>query len=73
MHYDPYDYYAEPRGRWVDWAVGILLGVALGVAVVAAFVFLGSENTIDAPSIQGVDTGLPAQEAQPIAPREGPR
>jgi hypothetical protein len=42
-----------------DRAVGITLGLILGVAVVAGFVFLGSESTIDAPRISGVDTGKP--------------
>jgi hypothetical protein len=40
--------------------LGIVAGLVLGVAVVAAFVFLGSEGTIDAPRISGVDTGKPA-------------
>ena len=31
----------------VDRAVGILLGVALGLAIVAIFVFVFSEETID--------------------------
>ncbi len=47
-------------GRRLDLAVGITLGVLLGVAVIVAFVFFGSEGTIDAPRISGVDTGKPA-------------
>jgi hypothetical protein len=35
----------------------VLLGVVLGIALVTAFVFLGSETTIDAPRISGADTG----------------
>jgi hypothetical protein len=45
------------RGRRLDLAIGIVLGIVLGVAVVSAFVFLGSEDTIDAPRISGVNTG----------------
>ena len=44
-----------------DRALGIALGLVLGIAVVAGFVFLGSESTIDAPRISGVDTGKPPQ------------
>lgn len=53
--------------RRFDWIAGILLGILLGLAVISAFLVFGSENTIDAPSISGVDTGKPAQEA-PAAP-----
>jgi hypothetical protein len=56
------------RGRWLERGLGIALGLVLGVAVVAAFVFLGSEDTIDAPRITGVPTGAPP--AAP-APRPG--
>lgn len=37
--------------RAVDRIVGITLGIVLGVAIVIAFVFFGSEGTIDAPRI----------------------
>jgi hypothetical protein len=37
--------------RGLDRAIGIVLGLLLGVGVVTAFVFLGSEGTIDAPRI----------------------
>ena len=47
-------------GRRLDLAVGITLGALIGVAVIVAFVFFGSEGTIDAPRISGVDTGKPA-------------
>jgi len=43
--------------RWPDRILGVALGVLLGIAVVVAFVFLGSEDTIDAPRISGVDGG----------------
>lgn len=45
----------------LDLAVGILVGIVLGLAVISAFVFLGSEGSIDSPRISGVDTGKPAQ------------
>jgi hypothetical protein len=36
---------------WWEIAIGIVLGVLLGVGIILAFVFLLSGNTIDAPSI----------------------
>jgi hypothetical protein len=59
---------ASRRGRRVDLAVGILLGILLGVAVISAFVFLESEDTIDAPRISAPvgerdTTPEPAREA----------
>lgn len=48
----------------VDRVVGILLGIVLGVGIVTAFVFLGSENTIDAPRINDQVTRS-EQGAQP--------
>jgi hypothetical protein len=44
------------RGRFPragDRAIGVVLGVALGIAVILLFLFLGSRNTIDEPSISG--------------------
>ena len=38
---------------WWEIAIGIGLGVLLGVGIVLAFVFLLSGNTIDAPSLSG--------------------
>jgi hypothetical protein len=43
-----------------DLAIGIVLGIALGLAIVAVFVFVFSEDTVDAPSI---DHGTSAQQA----------
>lgn len=40
------------RGRAGDRVIGILIGLILGVGIVTAYVFLGSEETIDAPRIQ---------------------
>ena len=36
---------------WRDRAIGIALGLVIGIAAVILFVFLGSQDTIDAPSI----------------------
>ena len=45
---------------WRDRALGIFLGLVIGIAIVAVFVFVFSEDTVDAPSIdQG---GAPASE-----------
>ena len=44
-----------------DRALGILVGIALGVAIVAIFVFVFSEDAVDAPRI---DNG-PTQTQQP--------
>jgi hypothetical protein len=58
--------------------IGIVVGLVLGVCVVAAFVFIGSEGTIDAPRISGVDSGTPGAEpkpgsaAAPTSPRPTP-
>ena len=49
-----------PRG---DRLLGLLLGIALGLAIVAIFVFVFSEDTVDAPSL---DEGAPPpRSAQP--------
>src|SRR3954452_1824275 len=45
----------EPRGGRIDLLIGIPLGIVLGIAIVTAFVFLGSEGTIDAPRLSGVN------------------
>ena len=34
--------------------IGIVLGLALGIGVIVVFVFEGSEGTIDAPRISGI-------------------
>jgi len=39
-----------------DRAIGIALGLLLGLAIVIGFVFLGSKDTIDDPSISGAGT-----------------
>jgi hypothetical protein len=45
-----------------DRLLGIVLGLALGLAIVAIFVFVFSEDTVDAPSIdEGAPTERPAE------------
>ena len=39
------------RGRKLDLALGIVLGIVLGIAIVAVFVFVFSEETVDAPRL----------------------
>ena len=39
-----------------DLAIGIILGLALGIAIVAIFVFVFSEDTIDSAGIEGAQT-----------------
>jgi hypothetical protein len=56
--------------RASDRLIGIVLGILLGLAIVIAFVFLGSRDTIDAPSLSGDDTetqrtALTTTEASP--------
>jgi hypothetical protein len=48
-------------------AIGIVLGIALGIAVVLLFLFLGSRNTIDEPSLSGGATQTVTQPARPGA------
>ena len=43
-----------------DRVLGIVLGLALGLAIVAVFVFVFSEDTVDAPSI---DEGAPTEQS----------
>lgn len=45
------------RGRRLDLALGVALGLIAGLAIVVAFVFLGDAGSIDSPHIEGVDTG----------------
>jgi type IV secretory pathway VirB2 component (pilin) len=51
--------------RRFDWVLGIVIGIVLGLAVAAGFVFIGSEDTVDAPRIQGIDTGRPGGATGP--------
>jgi hypothetical protein len=52
-----------------DRLIGIGLGVLLGIAVILLFLFLGSRNTIDEPSIS---TGPAQTQTQPSAPAGQP-
>jgi hypothetical protein len=57
--------------RIADRTVGILIGLILGIAIVAAFVFLGSGDTIDDPSLSGGGTtSAPAQTTTEALPAE---
>ena len=48
--------------RRSDRLIGIALGIALGLAIVAIFVFVFSEDAVDAPSIdEGTPTEQPAR------------
>jgi hypothetical protein len=54
------------RGRFPrvgDRAVGITLGIVLGIGVILVFLFLGSRSTIDEPSISGETTQTVTQPA----------
>ncbi len=49
--------------RWGDRLLGIILGLVIGIAIVAVFVFVFSEETVDAPSLEG-GSDAPAQERE---------
>lgn len=51
-----------------DRAIGITLGILLGLAIVIAFVFLGSGDTIDDPSLSGDQPEQQAPATQPPEP-----
>jgi hypothetical protein len=53
--------------RHGDRAIGIVVGILIGLAIVIGFVFLGSGDTIDDPSISGEQR--PAQQA-PAQPQQ---
>jgi hypothetical protein len=55
--------------RWLDRIIGVVLGLVLGIGVIVVFVFKGSEGTIDAPRISGIEPGQP----RPGLPLGGPR
>jgi hypothetical protein len=40
--------------RLGDRAIGIALGLLLGIAVILIFLFIGSRSTIDEPSINNI-------------------
>ncbi len=59
--------------RGIERTIGIVLGILLGIAIVIAFVFLGSRDTIDDPSINegGAQTTIEAPATQPASPLPG--
>ena len=50
--------------RWGDRLLGIFLGLVIGIAIVAVFVFVFSEETVDAPSLER-GSEPPAREQAP--------
>jgi hypothetical protein len=57
-----------------DRAIGIVLGLVLGVAVIILFLFLSSRNTIDEPSLSGgATTQTHTQPASPPAKVSKPK
>jgi hypothetical protein len=48
-----------------DRVIGILLGLVIGVVAVVLFVFLGSDEAIDAPSIDPATQQQTTTGAQP--------
>ena len=63
------------RGRYPrvgDRAIGVVLGIVLGIAVILLFLFLGSRDTIDEPSVSGGTTQTATQTAT-IPKQRSPR
>jgi hypothetical protein len=50
--------------RWHDRVIGVVLGLILGVGIVTGFVFIYSEETVDAPSISSDGGGEASGEGQ---------
>lgn len=65
---------AVRRRRRLDLLIGVSLGIVAGIAILAAFLFLSSEETIDASQISGADSGSPAKvrplDRPPAQPRD---
>jgi hypothetical protein len=63
------------RRRWVDWVLGIGLGLVIGLGVLVYFVFVHSEGTIDAPKVNegGATAGQTTTggSTTPTPPAEG--
>jgi hypothetical protein len=51
-----------------DRAIGIVVGILLGLAIVIGFVFLGSGETIDDPDLSGGGEPERTAPAQPQKP-----
>jgi hypothetical protein len=58
--------------RWTDRILGVVLGIILGVGVVVVFVFVYSEQTVDAPSISGIAKENGGQRGDRQSHRTGP-
>jgi hypothetical protein len=54
-----------------DRAIGIALGVVIGLVVIVLFVFVFSEDTVDPPSIGGGATTAPAPTVPATQPGSG--
>jgi hypothetical protein len=52
-------------GRVGDRAIGIALGILLGIAIILLFLFFESRNTIDEPQLSGGATQTLTQPATP--------
>ena len=64
---------AARRRRRLDLLIGVSLGIVVGIAILAAFLFLGSEETIDASRISGAGSGPPAKVRPLDRPPAQPR
>jgi hypothetical protein len=53
-----------------DRVIGIVIGILIGIGIVTAFVFLGSEQTVDAPRLNSGAQGSATTTAAP-PPRSG--
>jgi hypothetical protein len=55
------------RRRWLDWVLGIGIGLVIGLGVLVYFVFVHSEGTIDAPKVNegGTTAGQTPTRSQP--------
>lgn len=56
------------RSRWVDLGVGIVVGLVLGLGVLVYFVFVQSEETIDAPKVNGSGASTQAGGGETTSP-----
>ena len=52
------------RTRARDRAIGVALGILLGIAIILLFLFLGSRDTIDEPSLSDGPTQTVTQPAR---------
>jgi hypothetical protein len=51
-----------------DRVIGIALGILLGLLIIILFLFLGSRDTIDEPSLSGFGTQVHSQTQTHPAP-----